>query len=310
MIRAANNPFQSTPALVYPNLFKGNHPTLEALELEYPTPEAGSTANIIVLDGPNDLAVWDTDDSSWIIYPGAGVDLSGKEDSSNKAITMTGNTTSNVVFLAAKATYDWATGLFQPILTSINFGAFINGLTDKPVPVNADSISLVDSGDSNKQKKTSLTSFKAFLKTYFDTQYSKVVGYMTFVSPNGNPSTGATYYLADGNLGLFSTYSTINTNRRVSAMATGNLTKVHITVSAGLGASAPNNMTFVVENITQGTSQTITTSLTLSSGIVWINTSINLPVTINDHIALRWTMPAWGSLPTNVNVVANFTIET
>lgn len=125
MIRASNNPYQSTPAIVYPNLFKGNFPSLEALELAYPEPESGSTANIIVVDGPNDLAVWDTDDSVWIIYPGAGVDISGKEDSVNKVTTMTGNTSSNIFFLTAKAIYDWVNSFFVPNARTIS----INGTT-------------------------------------------------------------------------------------------------------------------------------------------------------------------------------------
>lgn len=40
------------------------------------------------------------------------------ENSVNKATTMTGNTTSNIVFLTAKAIYDWAVGKFQDILVS------------------------------------------------------------------------------------------------------------------------------------------------------------------------------------------------
>jgi len=39
-------------------------------------------------------------------------DLLLKEDTANKATAMSGNITSNVVFLTAKAVYDWATGLF------------------------------------------------------------------------------------------------------------------------------------------------------------------------------------------------------
>lgn len=62
-------------------------------------------------------------------------------------------------------------GVYQTILTEVNFGSFINGLSSKTTPVNADSVSIVDSADSNKQKKVSLTNFKAFLKTYFDTLY-------------------------------------------------------------------------------------------------------------------------------------------
>lgn len=51
----------------------------------------------------------------------------------------------------------------QASLTDLIFGTFINGLTPKTTPVDADSISIVDSADSNKQKKVSLTNFKAYI---------------------------------------------------------------------------------------------------------------------------------------------------
>jgi hypothetical protein len=51
--------------------------------------------------------------------------VGAKEDSANKATTMTGNTTSNIVFLTAKAIYDWATGLFTPLTRTLT----INGTT-------------------------------------------------------------------------------------------------------------------------------------------------------------------------------------
>lgn len=60
----------------------------------------------------------------------------------------------------------------QDTLTSTNFGTFSNGLTAKTTPVDADTINISDSADSNKAKKLSLTNLKAFLKTYFDTIYT------------------------------------------------------------------------------------------------------------------------------------------
>lgn len=60
----------------------------------------------------------------------------------------------------------------QNTLTDANFGTFSNGLTTKTTPVDADTINISDSADSNKSKKLSLTNLKAFLKTYFDTIYT------------------------------------------------------------------------------------------------------------------------------------------
>ncbi len=47
-----------------------------------------------------------------------------------------------------------ADAIYQAILTDINFGAFSNSLTDKTTPVDADTVNLSDSADSNKAKKT------------------------------------------------------------------------------------------------------------------------------------------------------------
>jgi len=49
------------------------------------------------------------------------------ENAANKATAMTGNTTSNIVFLSAKAVYDWAVGKFQDILVSGTNIKTING---------------------------------------------------------------------------------------------------------------------------------------------------------------------------------------
>lgn len=57
-----------------------------------------------------------TSDANKPISTATQTALNLKEDSSNKSTTMTGNESSNAVFLAAKAIYDWATGLFQLIV--------------------------------------------------------------------------------------------------------------------------------------------------------------------------------------------------
>lgn len=68
-----------------------------------------------------------------------------------------------------------ATGSYQATLTAANFGDFLVGLTGKTTPINADSIVITDSADSDDAKKVTLTNFKAFLKTYFDTLYQAIL---------------------------------------------------------------------------------------------------------------------------------------
>jgi hypothetical protein len=98
-------------------------------------------------------------------------DLSGYELLSNKSTSVTTDQASDTKYPSVKSVYDWATSVFQTILTETTFGSFINGLAAKTTPVDADSINIVDSADSNKAKKVSFTNVKAFLKTYFDSIY-------------------------------------------------------------------------------------------------------------------------------------------
>jgi len=104
------------------------------------------------------------------------------EDVANKTDTMAGNTASSTKYLSAKGVYDYivslayltiasASATYQAILTDVNFGSFANGLTAKTTPLDADLINIVDTADSNKQKKVTFTNVKAFLKTYFDTLF-------------------------------------------------------------------------------------------------------------------------------------------
>lgn len=62
--------------------------------------------------------------------------------------------------------------IFQASLTEVNFGAFTNGLTAKTTPVDADTININDSADSNKQKKVTSLNFYEYLKSKFDLVYS------------------------------------------------------------------------------------------------------------------------------------------
>lgn len=54
------------------SLFLGNFISLAALQAAYPTAPSGSRANIIVSGGQDDLAVWDSGDSEWVVFLGQG----------------------------------------------------------------------------------------------------------------------------------------------------------------------------------------------------------------------------------------------
>ena len=75
------------------------------------------------------------------------------------------------------------------VWNNVEMGAYIFALTGKTTPLDADSIGISDSAASNVGKKVTLTNFKAFLKTYFDTLYNK------YVHPN---HSGDVTSVADG----------------------------------------------------------------------------------------------------------------
>lgn len=176
------------------NYFKGVYATYAALVAAHPTSSAGDYAQVNEVGAVDVVNYnWDAEDNIWVI---GGSFAIGNTDSLAEGSTNLYFTTARVLATVLSG-LSLATGgaivstdtvlqafgkiqkqindlgtVYQVILTDVNFGTFINSLTAKPTPVDADSISIVDSADSNKQKKVSLTNFKAFLKTYFDTLYT------------------------------------------------------------------------------------------------------------------------------------------
>jgi hypothetical protein len=82
------------------------------------------------------------------------------ENNNNKTTVITGNETSTILFPNIKAVVDWVTSLYQLIITATTWGSFINNLTSKTTPINADHIVLMDSANSNIAKKLSWSNLK------------------------------------------------------------------------------------------------------------------------------------------------------
>jgi hypothetical protein len=107
------------------------------------------------------------------------LDSSNVPDTINKRyvtdanLTVLGNTTgTNTGDNAVNSLYSGLASSKQDTLTESNFGSFANSLTAKTTPLDADLVNIVDTADSNKQKKVTWTNVKDFLKTYFDTLYT------------------------------------------------------------------------------------------------------------------------------------------
>lgn len=81
------------------------------------------------------------------------------ENSANKTSTVAGNTASTTLYLTVKGYFDW---LLQGLTQA---------LSAKVTPVDADSVLIEDSADSNKTKKTTWANIKTTLATYFSGIY-------------------------------------------------------------------------------------------------------------------------------------------
>lgn len=110
-------------------------------------------------------------------------EASARSSADTNILSFVAATYATLASLTSYLTTAAAATTYQVILSAANFGAFINGLTDKTTPVDADAVSLMDSADSNNSKKLTWANIKATLKTYFDTLYS---------SPIYSPTAGNT----------------------------------------------------------------------------------------------------------------------
>lgn len=94
--------------------------------------------------------------------------ISLRELLANKSTDVNADQASNTKYPSVKAVYDWVVGLAW--LTSQIWGAWLNGLTSKATPVDADYIGLMDSADTNKAKKLSWVNLKTTLSVLFSTK--------------------------------------------------------------------------------------------------------------------------------------------
>lgn len=109
-----------------------------------------------------------------------------------------------------------ADALYQAILTDINFGAFSNSLSDKTTPVDADTINLSDSADSNKAKKLSFANLKAWVLSFIPTVITPETGIYYFNDFLGEfkSSTNDGNIIGDGNFGQTTIAPNSDTNKQ------------------------------------------------------------------------------------------------
>ena len=106
--------------------------------------------------------------SKWTTDPGFSFPYT-PEDSANKSLNVNTDQASNIKYPSVKAVFDWASGIFQPILTAVTFGAFSSALTAKTTLVDADTTNISDSAAGGNSKKVTFLNIYNYIKSLFDT---------------------------------------------------------------------------------------------------------------------------------------------
>ncbi|GIZ08384.1 hypothetical protein [Flavobacterium sp. UMI-01] len=147
--------------------------------------------------------------------------------------TFTSSDTVLTAFGKIKYLIDNIATTYQAILTDVNFGTFINGLTAKTTPVDADFDIIMDSADSNKLKKVSWANRRAASKTYNDTLYAPK--FTPVVSIGSNTTLDDTY---NGKVILLTANATITLpNGLATNFGVTISTKTGVTLTLSLGGS-------------------------------------------------------------------------
>jgi hypothetical protein len=124
-----------------------------------------------------------------------------------------------------------------------------------------------------------------------------------------SPGDTQTYYI--GNAINLTAPISGSDGRRVIMPKTGNIVAVDICQNTGGTLGSSEGSTFTVNNVTQSTQSTITTSYvyTASSANILYTLSSPLSVTAGDKIEIRWTTPAWVTNPTTIRQQMNVYLE-
>jgi hypothetical protein len=219
------------------------------------------------------------------------------ENSSNKTSTVSGNESSTSLYATIKGFVDW---LKQ---------GFTSALPSKTTPVDADSVLINDSADSNKTKLVTYTNVKAFLKTYFDTLYvsssNRVTGISRAFATSYNPTDASTVYVG------FTNNQAPNAAvaaRTITAPASSTqLIQFTAYITGTLGTT--EGVTINLVNNTAGTSTQLTNSSNWSTSTVHQTYSSTLTFSAGDKYSIEIVHPTWATNPTTVFVCFDITFR-
>jgi len=124
-----------------------------------------------------------------------------------------------------------------------------------------------------------------------------------------SPGDTQTYYV--GNAINLTAPISGSDGRRVIMPKTGNIVATDICQNIGGTLGTSESTTFTINNVTQSTQSTITSSYvyTASSANIFYTLSSPLSVTEGDKIEIRFTTPAWVTNPTTIRQQMNVYLE-
>ena len=209
--------------------------------------------------------------------------LDDKEDVVNKVTSMTGNTTSNIVYLTAKAIYDWAVGLFSQIGHTHAASAIASGIinTARLGSGTASSSTILYGDQTYKSAPTAETNTNNIYRcnSAFASGWTGTV--------NGAPSgANVTVTTSTGNIASITPNGTNLANMRLFNTTRGNYALISSVSGAvvTLTASAPAGWA-------NGDSLTvISTTVNSGDGRNWVELEVTSGVTANQiFLEMNWT---------------------
>jgi hypothetical protein len=160
--------------------------------------------------------------------------------------------------------------------TGSNLGTFFQTFTEKSLPIDNDTIIVNDSATSFEAKKTTLTQFKAFLKTYFDTLYLTTLA--------NNSITNALLAQMTAN-----TVKVNNTN------ATANATDLNLPTNTVLGREGANIVAIPIQDLICSTAQLVAGTIQVVDDRITVNSFVSGLAISSTGVStseIKWTASA------------------
>ena len=238
--------------------------------------------------------------------------IGGTTSITNLGIDINGNVVSGITGnLLYEQTTNFTAGIPLTIIHGLNTSNVIVQIID--TNTNELIYGTINNYQTNSINVTLSTSINGVKVLVIGTSVTQIVPKGSIVYYFGHdsvsPLDSTNYFIGD--YVALAPITTTNVGRRVIVQKTGQITQVSIRkLIGGTLGSAESNI-FVINNVTQATSSTITTTETFNASASLNNYVLASPLNVNsgDRIEIRWTTPAFVTNPTAVRQGFNVVLE-